>query len=86
MRELILASTSDSDLFDSLSTKDTEFANGVLYVPFAKDFVPVVDIRTRRCEITPPNGLLELAVSNFASRLKKKKKKKRRANGTAGKL
>ena len=86
MRELVLASIDNvDDISTSLGADDDAFKNGVLYVPFAKDFVPVVDIHRGRCEITPPNGLLEVAVSTFKSKNFKKsasqKARKKRHRG-----
>jgi len=33
-----------------------------LLIPFVKAIAPVVDVQSRRIEITPPPGLLELAI------------------------
>ena len=57
-----------------------------MYIPFAKEFVPIVDMSECRCEITPVAGLVDLAVTNFMSRRKKKKptKKKKIIKSSSG--
>ena len=72
LESLVRNSESESKSGDEVDEGDEgdegDFSGGVLYIPFVKDFVPVVDIPGRRCEITPVDGLLELAVTNYASR------------------
>ena len=67
--------------------EEEDFSGGVLYVPFVKEFVPVVDIPGRRCEISPVDGLLELAVTNYASRRDASaRRRKKRAGGRSRRL
>jgi hypothetical protein len=47
---------------------------GHVWIPFAEEIVPVVDMEKREMWITPPKGLLELN-----SRSDKRSKKERRA-------
>jgi len=58
----------DSENQDSTSSREH------VWVPFAKDIVPDVDMERREMWITPPKGLLELN-----SRSDKRSKKERRA-------
>lgn len=38
----------------------------LIWIPFVKDIVPVVDVAAKRVEITPPEGLLDLNVPTEA--------------------
>ena len=67
---------------DAASDDMESYEGGIIYIPFAKDFVPVVNMAERRCEITPVDGLVELAVTNFASsRRKTRSQSGRKAKG-----
>lgn len=46
-------------------------------LPFAKAMVPVVDLAARRMEITPPEGLLELAAPSNLRRSRRENRGKR---------
>ena len=46
-------------------------------LPFAKAMVPVVDLAARRMEITPPEGLLELAAPSNQRRQRRENRGKR---------
>ena len=73
MRKLLKESTKNSENGEDDGDEvddDSIFSGGILYVPFAREFVPIIDIRQRKCEIKPPNGLLDVAVMNFKSRAK----------------
>lgn len=58
----------DSENQDSISSREH------VWIPFAEDIVPDVDMASREMWITPPKGLLELN-----SRSDKRSKKERRA-------
>ncbi|PWZ19554.1 Ribosome maturation factor RimM [Zea mays] len=58
----------DSENQDSISSREH------VWIPFAEDIVPDVDMASREMRITPPKGLLELN-----SRADKRSKKERRA-------
>ena len=58
----------DSESQDSISSREH------VWIPFAEDIVPDVDMASREMWITPPKGLLELN-----SRSDKRSKKERRA-------
>ena len=51
-------------------------------LPFAKAMVPVVDVAGRRMEITPPEGLLELAAPSNMRRVRKENRGKRERRRT----
>ncbi|KAL6620703.1 hypothetical protein ACP70R_035842 [Stipagrostis hirtigluma subsp. patula] len=58
----------------STENQDLTSSRGHVWIPFAKDIVPDVDMERREMWITPPKGLLELN-----SRSDKRSKKERRA-------
>lgn len=62
------AADPDSENQDSVSSREH------VWIPFAEDIVPDVDMASREMWITPPKGLLELN-----SRSDKRSKKERRA-------
>lgn len=44
---------------DLLEVKSKSPQRGTVLIPFVKEIVPVVDLKNKRIEITPPQGLLE---------------------------
>ena len=81
MRELVHQASQENDDHDGNNDDAEEneegtdaYSGGVMYVPFAKEFVPIVDMSECRCEITPVAGLIDLAVMNFVSRRRRKRK------------
>ena len=79
MRELVQQASQENDDDANDAMEGTEertdaYSGGVMYIPFAKEFVPIVNMSERRCEITPVAGLVDLAVTNFMSRRKRKNK------------
>jgi 16S rRNA processing protein RimM len=57
-----LKSNSEDDLLDSKKIKKKAKSSKptTVFIPFVKEIVPVVDLKSNRIEITPPPGLLEL--------------------------
>jgi hypothetical protein len=51
-----------SDLLRVQLTASRRGKDVLIWIPFVKDIVPVVDIAAKRVEITPPEGLLDLNV------------------------
>jgi hypothetical protein len=49
-----------------------------VWIPFVKEIVPLVDKETRRVEITPPAGLLELNVPKEGASKKEIRKQERK--------
>lgn len=50
----------------------------LIWIPFVKDIVPVVDVAAKRVEITPPEGLLDLNVPTEALTPKELRKEERK--------
>ena len=55
------------------STEEAEGGERTVLLPFASEVVPVVDRKSRRMEITPPVGLLDLVTVAKESRAKPKR-------------
>lgn len=51
-----------SDLLRVQLTASKRGKDVLIWIPFVKDIVPVVDVEAKRVEIRPPEGLLDLNV------------------------
>ncbi|KAL6848675.1 hypothetical protein ACP4OV_021258 [Aristida adscensionis] len=72
--QVMIGSAEGSAVDPSSENQDSTSSREHVWIPFAKDIVPDVDMESREMWITPPKGLLELN-----SRSDKRSKKERRA-------
>jgi 16S rRNA processing protein RimM len=48
------------ELTESISDRENKQLKQKVLIPFVKDIVPIVDLKSQRVEINPPEGLLEI--------------------------
>ncbi|KAG0567627.1 hypothetical protein KC19_7G149500 [Ceratodon purpureus] len=67
-----------SDLLRVQLTASKRGKDVLIWIPFVKDIVPVVDIEAKRVEIRPPEGLLDLNVPSEGLTRKEMRKEERK--------